>query len=198
MLFFGPLSSLFDFMTYAVMLGIFQAGPDLFRSGWFVESLATQTLVIFAIRTRRVPFFTSHPSLPLALSAVGVVVTGVVLPGLPAAAALGFAPLPPGFFLALLAMVAAYLVLVEFGKGGVLPERADRRNSPETANPGRSRAPTSREVQPPGSPPLTAAIALFHRSCTRSPGKRAVDSCSCPAFAKREVRAYHNVPAVTP
>ena len=116
MLFFGPLSSLFDFMTYAVMLGIFQAGPDLFRSGWFVESLATQTLVIFAIRTRRVPFFTSHPSLPLALSAVGVVVTGVVLPGLPAAAALGFAPLPPGFFLALLAMVAAYLVLVEFGK----------------------------------------------------------------------------------
>jgi len=74
MLFFGPLSSLFDFMTYAVMLGIFHAGPDLFRSGRFVESLATQTLVIFAIRTRRVPLFRSRPSLPLILSAIGVVV----------------------------------------------------------------------------------------------------------------------------
>jgi Mg2+-importing ATPase len=61
MLFFGPISSVFDFITFGVMLWAFHAGPALFRSGWFVESLATQTLVIFAIRTRRVPFFRMPP-----------------------------------------------------------------------------------------------------------------------------------------
>ena len=62
MLVFGPISSLFDFLTFALMLGPFAAGPALFRSGWFVESLATQTLVVFVIRTRRVPFWRSRPS----------------------------------------------------------------------------------------------------------------------------------------
>ena len=65
MSFFGPISSVYDFITFAVMLRVFHAGPVLFRSGWFVESLVTQTLVIFVIRTRRVPFFKSHPSRPL-------------------------------------------------------------------------------------------------------------------------------------
>ncbi|GAA2494131.1 magnesium-translocating P-type ATPase [Terrabacter carboxydivorans] len=116
MLLFGPLSSLFDFLTFGVMLWVFHAGPDLFRSGWFVESLATQTLVIFAIRTRTVPFFRSHPSLPLTLAALGVVLVGAVLPATPLAATLGFAPLPGGFFAALVLMVVAYLVLVELGK----------------------------------------------------------------------------------
>src|SRR5205823_4625494 len=59
MMFFGPISSLFDFLTFAIMLGAFHAHAPLFRSGWFVESLATQTWVIFVIRTRRVPFFHS-------------------------------------------------------------------------------------------------------------------------------------------
>jgi Mg2+-importing ATPase len=94
MLFFGPISSVFDFITFGVMLWVFHAGPALFRSGWFVESLATQTLVIFAIRTRRIPFFRSRPSLPLTLAALAVVTVGTVLPftatgpppGLPAAA----------------------------------------------------------------------------------------------------------------
>ena len=94
MLFFGPISSVFDFITFGVMLWVFHAGPALFRSGWFVESLATQTLVIFAIRTRRIPFFRSRPSLPLTLAALAVVTVGAVLPftplgphpGLPAAA----------------------------------------------------------------------------------------------------------------
>ena len=62
MLVFGPISSLFDVLTFVVMLRVFSAGPALFRSGWFVESLATQTLVIFAVRTRRVPFWRSRPS----------------------------------------------------------------------------------------------------------------------------------------
>ncbi|WP_369813642.1 cation transporting ATPase C-terminal domain-containing protein [Terrabacter sp. Soil810] len=86
------------------------------RSGWFVESLATQSLVIFAIRTRTVPFFRSHPSLPLTLAALGVVLVGAVLPASPLAAPLGFAPLPGGFFAALVVMVIGHLVLVELGK----------------------------------------------------------------------------------
>ena len=80
MLFFGPISSLFDFATFGIMLWVFHAGPALFQTGWFVESLATQTLVIFVIRTRRVPFFRSRPSVPLALAAVGIVAIGAVLP----------------------------------------------------------------------------------------------------------------------
>jgi Mg2+-importing ATPase len=116
MLFFGPLSSLFDFLTFAVMLQVFHAGPALFRSGWFVESLATQTLVIFAIRTRRVPFLRSRPSIPLLAAALGAVAVGVVLPFTPLARVLGFQPLPIGFFAALAGMVVAYLVLIEFAK----------------------------------------------------------------------------------
>jgi Mg2+-importing ATPase len=116
MLYFGPLSSVFDFITFGVMLWIFHSGPDQFRSGWFVESLATQTLVIFAIRTRRVPFFRSHPSLPLTLAAISVVLVGAVLPATPLAADLGFQPLPGPFFVALTAMVIGYLVLIEIGK----------------------------------------------------------------------------------
>jgi P-type Mg2+ transporter len=116
MIFFGPLSSVFDFVTFGVMLWIFHAGAAEFRSGWFIESLATQTLVIFAIRTRRIPFFRSHPSLPLILAAVGVVIVGSVLPATPLAATLGFSPLPPAFFAALAGMVLGYLILIEAGK----------------------------------------------------------------------------------
>ncbi|MDR8411696.1 magnesium-translocating P-type ATPase [Nonomuraea sp. 3-1Str] len=116
MLFFGPISSLFDFATFAVMLGVFHAAPPLFRTGWFVESLATQVLVIFVIRTRRVPFFRSRPGVPLLLAALGVVTAGAVIPFTPVAPALGFQPLPGPFFLIVLLMVAAYLALIEVGK----------------------------------------------------------------------------------
>jgi len=116
MVVFGPLSSVFDFATFAVMLWVFHSGPAQFRSGWFVESLAAQTLVIFAIRTRRVPFFRSHPSLPLTLAAFGVVLIGAVLPSTPFAHTLGFQALPAGFFLTLVGMVICYLGLVEIGK----------------------------------------------------------------------------------
>ena len=116
MLFFGPLSSLFDFLTFALMLGAFHAGPSLFRAGWFAESLATQTLVIFAIRTRRSPFTRSRPSLPLLLASLGTAVVGVLLPLSPLSHLLGFARLPLGFFLALVGMVVAYLVLIELAK----------------------------------------------------------------------------------
>jgi len=116
MLFFGPISSLFDFGTFAVMLGVFHAGPELFRTGWFVESLATQTLVIFAVRTRRVPFLRSRPSWPLATAALGIVALGIALPLTPIGGLLGFTALPLGFFLVLLAMIVTYLVLIEAGK----------------------------------------------------------------------------------
>lgn len=116
MFFFGPISSLFDFLTFAIMLGVFHAGPELFRSGWFVESLATQTLIIFVIRTRRIPFLRSRPSVPLLAAVLGVVTIGIALPLSPLSHALGFTALPPVFFLTLTGMVIAYLILVEFAK----------------------------------------------------------------------------------
>jgi Mg2+-importing ATPase len=106
----------FYFATIAHMLWGFNSGAAQFRSGWFVESLATQTLIIFAIRTRRVPFFHSHPSLPLTLAALAVVLVGVVIPGSPAGKTLGFAPLSAAFLAALIGMLIGYLVLVEAGK----------------------------------------------------------------------------------
>jgi Mg2+-importing ATPase len=116
MLFFGPLSSLFDALTFVVLLAVLHAGPAEFRSGWFVESLATQTLVIFAVRTRRVPFFRSRPATPLVLAALGVVTIGALLPATPLARALGFTPLPLVFYLVLAGLVVGYLALIEVGK----------------------------------------------------------------------------------
>jgi Mg2+-importing ATPase len=116
MIFFGPISSIFDFMTFAIMLNVFHASPPLFRSGWFAESLATQTLVIFVIRTRRLPFFRSQPSSPMLVASLGIVVIGLVIPFGPWAHELGFQALPAGYFAALVAMIAAYLGLVELGK----------------------------------------------------------------------------------
>jgi len=116
MLFFGPISSVFDFATFAIMLWVFDASPPEFRAGWFVESLATQTLVIFAIRTRRVPFFRSRPSRALLLAAIAVVAVGAALPASPVSATLGFAPLPAPFFATLVVMVVVYLVLIDLAK----------------------------------------------------------------------------------
>jgi Mg2+-importing ATPase len=116
MIFFGPISSIFDVATFGIMLWVFHAGPALFHTGWFVESLATQTLVIFVIRTRRVPFFRSRPSLAMALAAFGIVAIGAVLPFTPLGHVLGFRPLPGLFFLTLAGIVICYLVLIEIGK----------------------------------------------------------------------------------
>ncbi|KIS26130.1 magnesium ABC transporter ATPase [Arthrobacter sp. SPG23] len=116
MFLFGPISSLFDFATFALMLFAFHAVPGEFRAGWFIESIATQTLIIFAIRTRRVPFLRSRPSAGLLGASLGVVALGVFLPLSPLAGVLGFDPLPTPFFLALLGMTVVYLVMVEFAK----------------------------------------------------------------------------------
>ncbi len=116
MLVFGPVSSLFDFLTFGLMLGVLHASAIEFRTGWFVESLATQTLIIFAIRTRRVPFFRSRPSALLAITSITVVAIGVVLTISPLAHTLGFTPLPWQFFAVLGAFVVSYLILVELAK----------------------------------------------------------------------------------
>jgi P-type Mg2+ transporter len=115
MLLMGPLSSVFDFATFWVMVWVFQAGPALFRTGWFVESLATQTLVIFVIRTSDRPW-RSRPSRGLAWGVSACAGAGAILPFTPLAPWLGFAPLPPLFFGFLLVMVAAYLALMEVVK----------------------------------------------------------------------------------
>ncbi|MGH3085588.1 MAG: HAD-IC family P-type ATPase, partial [Gaiellaceae bacterium] len=116
MLLFGPISSIYDFLTFAVMIYGFDAGATLFRSGWFVESLATQTLVIFLIRTRRIPFFHSRPSTPLLATTLACAAVGVALPYSPLADLLGFTSLPLDFLAVLALMVVTYLALVELGK----------------------------------------------------------------------------------
>jgi P-type Mg2+ transporter len=106
----------FDFATFGIMIWVFNAHAPLFRSGWFVESLATQSLVIFAIRTRRVPFFHSRPSKPLTITTLTCVSIGALLPFSPFADVLGFTALPAAFFAFLVAMVVLYLVLIEVAK----------------------------------------------------------------------------------
>ena len=115
MSFFGPISSLYDFLTFAVMLRVFDAGPTLFQSGWFVESLTTQTLVIFVIRTRRVPFQES-PSRPLLAATLSCATLGVAIPYIgPLARLFGFEALPLSFLAVLAAMIATYLALAQVG-----------------------------------------------------------------------------------
>jgi len=116
MLTFGPISSLFDFMTFGLMLGVLHAGPVEFRTGWFVESLATQTLIIFAIRTRRVPFIRSRPGLVITVATFAVVAVGIAITVSPIAHSLGFTTLPWQFFTALVLLTVAYLILVEITK----------------------------------------------------------------------------------
>lgn len=116
MMVFGPISSLFDFLTFGLMLGVLDAGAVEFRTGWFVESLATQTLIIFVIRTRRVPFVRSRPGGWLTLASVTAVVAGVLITVSPLAATLGFGPLPWQFYPALAAFAVVYLVTVEMAK----------------------------------------------------------------------------------
>lgn len=116
MLVFGPISSIFDYATFGLLLAVLHASESEFHTGWFVESLATQVLVIFAIRTRRSPFWKSRPSPILVAAALTAVAVAVLLPFSPLAPILGFAPLPPVFWLALAIFVVVYLAIVELVK----------------------------------------------------------------------------------
>jgi Mg2+-importing ATPase len=111
----GPVSSVFDFLTFFVMLKVFQAGEALFHTGWFIESIATQVLVIFVIRTRHNPL-RSRPNILLTTTSLAVVLIAAVLPFTPIGAYFGFVAPPPLFFLILLGMVLIYLLAVEWVK----------------------------------------------------------------------------------
>jgi P-type Mg2+ transporter len=116
-LFIGPCSSIFDYTTFLMMIFLFKAfdpsRASLFQTGWFVESLLTQTLVIHVIRTSRVPFVQTRASLPLTLTTLGIMAVGVWLPYSPFAAALGFTGLPPLYWPLLLATLLLYVFLTQ-------------------------------------------------------------------------------------
>ena len=118
----GPLSSIFDYATFALMAWGFGALQDsaLFHTGWFVESLLSQTLIVHVIRTGRVPFVDSRPSRTLLAMTLAVCAFGVWLPFSPLAGALGLVPLPPAYWVALAAMLAAYLALTQVVKTWLL------------------------------------------------------------------------------
>ena len=119
MLFISPISSVFDFLTFYVMLHLFHAGQALFHTAWFVESLATQTLVLFVIRTAGNPL-RSRPSRALTVTTLAIVAIGVALPATPLAPLLGFSRPPVRFFVLLTGAVVAYLALVELAKRRVV------------------------------------------------------------------------------
>jgi len=115
----GPISSIFDFLTFFVLLRVFHASEAFFHTGWFVESLITQTLVLFIIRTSKSPL-RSRPSVALVATCLAAISVCVFLPFSPLARVLGFTPLPPAFFVFLALATAAYLALVELAKHRIL------------------------------------------------------------------------------
>jgi Mg2+-importing ATPase len=112
----GPVSSAFDFLTFFIMLLIFNATAPLFQTAWFLESLCTQTLVVFVIRTRRSPFYTSKPGKFLILSSLSILVFALIIPFTPIGPLFGFVQPPSAFFLILAGLIGAYLVLAQIVK----------------------------------------------------------------------------------
>jgi hypothetical protein len=125
----GPVSSLFDYLTFFTMLFVFilpviplsMLAGDLysqavFQTAWFVESLCSQVLVVFVIRTRRVPFWKSKPSKYLVISSIAIITFALVVPFTPLGGVFGFVPLPPLFYGLLAILLGAYLMLAEVVK----------------------------------------------------------------------------------
>ena len=115
MLLIGPISSLFDYATYFIMYDLFQANTPgksaLFQTGWFVESLLSQTLIIHVIRTNRIPFVKSRASLPLTLTTLSICTLGIMIPYSPIGPSLGFVHLPPLYWPILATMILSYMAL---------------------------------------------------------------------------------------
>jgi len=116
MLIIGPISSIFDFLTFGVLLFIFHANAAFFHTGWFIESLCTQTLVIHIIRTSKIPFIESRPSKSLLFTSIFIVAVGIIIPLSFLAKPFGFVSLPPAYFAVLLLIVITYLFLVYIAK----------------------------------------------------------------------------------
>jgi P-type Mg2+ transporter len=117
-LYIGPISSIFDYTTFFIMLYVFKCwtNPALFHTGWFVESLFTQTLIIHVIRTNKIPFVQSRASKALIFTSLAIVAIGAYLPFSPLAVWLGFVPLPPFYWLLLFGMLVAYVILTQIIK----------------------------------------------------------------------------------
>lgn len=116
MLIFGLISSLFDFATFYLLYKIFNVPEAMFQTGWFIESLATQTLIIHIIRTRKAPFLQSNAAAGLTATTIGAVIVGWLIPYTPIGAFFGFAPLNSAILLSIAALVITYLITVEIGK----------------------------------------------------------------------------------
>jgi Mg2+-importing ATPase len=115
MLFFGPLSSLFDFLTFGVLLWVLRAGQAQFHTGWFIESILSATMVVFVLRTR-LPFFKSRPSRAMLVVTALVGLVALLLPYSPLAGLLGFQALPAYYLLAIAGIVLAYFFSAELAK----------------------------------------------------------------------------------
>ncbi len=133
MVFIGPISSLYDFLTFFVLIHFFRASEPLFHTGWFVESLATQTLVLFVIRTMGNPL-RSRPSRPLTVTTLAVVLLGILIPFSGLANLLGFVPLPGPYFAFLAIAGATYLLLVEVAKRQLFPQARSPEAAPAVAD----------------------------------------------------------------
>jgi P-type Mg2+ transporter len=117
-LFIGPISSIFDYLTFFIMLYIFNCwhNPTMFQTGWFVESVFTQTLIIHVIRTNKIPFIESRASWPLIATSLIIVAVAAWLTVSPLANTLGFVPLPPLYWVLLLLMLLGYAILTQIVK----------------------------------------------------------------------------------
>ena len=117
-LFIGPISSIFDYATFFIMIYVFNAwnNPALFHTGWFVESLFSQTLIIHIIRTNKIPFIQSRASWPLIFTSIAIVAVGAWLTVSPLAETLGFVALPPLYWLLLAVMLVGYVILTQLVK----------------------------------------------------------------------------------
>lgn len=115
MLTFGLVSSIFDYLTFAVLLFVLHAGPEEFRTGWFVESVVSASFIVLVVRTRR-PFFKSWPSRALLGATLTVIVAAFLLPFAPFARAFGFVPLPASFLVAVIVITAFYVAATEVAK----------------------------------------------------------------------------------
>ena len=117
MIWMGPTSSIFDITTFAVMWYVFAANSpemqSLFQSGWFIESLLSQTLVVHMLRTQKIPFIQSTAALPVLLATGAVCVLGILIPFSPLGAAVGLQPLPWAYFGWLAATLVSYCVLAQ-------------------------------------------------------------------------------------
>jgi len=126
-LFIGPISSIFDYTTFFVMLWVFKcwdpSRSSLFQTGWFVESLMTQTLIIHVIRTNKIPFIQSRASLALTLTTLSIMAFGMRLPYSPMASSLGFTQLPPMYWPILMLTLLAYVGLTQLTKAWLLRKK---------------------------------------------------------------------------